>query len=275
MTISPDTRSRSATSGAIVAITGAASGIGLLLARRFLADGDSVIGVDVNEAALESARDELGAAFHPVVMDLSDASAIHRGFDEIQGRLGGVDILINNAGIVAGKHLLDLSEADIRRTFAINVEAHFHTVQSVLPGMIERGRGHIVTVASAGGISATARLSAYSSSKFAAVGFDDALRIEMKRLGHPIRTTLVAPFYINTGMFDGVKTRFSWLLPILEPDYAARRIHRAIKRGKRRLIMPRFVYLSYPLRLLPVGVYDWLTDFFGASRSMDDFRGRT
>lgn len=275
MTTPPESPTRSSAGASTVAITGAASGIGLLLARKFLSDGDTVIGIDVNGPALESVRSELGDAFHPVVMDLSDATAIHRGFEDFQRRVGGVDILINNAGIVAGKHLLDLSEADIRRTFAINVEAHFHTVQSVLPGMIERGRGHIVTIASAGGISATARLSAYSSSKFAAVGFDDALRIEMKRLGHPIRTTLVAPFYINTGMFDGVKTRFSWLLPILSPDYAARRIHRAIRRGKQRLVMPRFVYLSYPLRLLPVSAYDWLTDFFGASRSMDDFRGRT
>ncbi|MDE2995747.1 MAG: short-chain dehydrogenase, partial [Bacteroidota bacterium] len=110
--------------------------------------------------------------------------------------------------------------------------------------------------------------------KFAAIGFDDALRIEMKRLGTPLTTTMVAPFYVNTGMFDGVSTRFSWLLPILDPEYVVRRIHKAIRKGRKRLIMPRFVYVGYPLRLLPIGLYDWLGDFFGISRSMDDFRGR-
>lgn len=262
-------------SSSIVAITGAGSGIGLLLAERFVADGDTVIGLDVNAAALERAQADLGATFHGFELDLADPAAIHRVFREAQNALGSIDILVNNAGIVAGKLLLDHTAEDIRRTFAINVESHFHTVQAVLPGMIERGKGHIVTVASAGGIAATARLSAYSASKFAAVGFDEALRIEMKRLGHPIRTTLVAPFYIHTGMFDGVKTRFSFLLPILDPEKVVKRIHQAIRKGKRRLIMPWFVYAGFPLRLLPVDVYDWIADFFGVSRSMDDFRGRT
>lgn len=262
-------------SPSIVAITGAGSGIGRLLAARFIADGDTVIGLDIDLAALERVKADLGPRFHGKQLDLADPQAIRTVLADVQASAGGIDILINNAGIVAGKLLLDHTDEDIRRTFAINVEAHFHTVRAVLPGMIERGRGHIVTIASAGGISATARLSAYSASKFAAVGFDDALRIEMKRLGHPIQTTLVAPFYINTGMFDGVKTRFSFLLPILDPDRVVRRIHRAIRRKERRLIMPWFVYVGYPLRLLPVGLYDWLADFFGVSRCMDDFRGRT
>lgn len=259
----------------IVAITGAGSGIGLLLAERFVADGDTVVGLDIDASALDRARSTLGTSFHGFELDLADPEAIRRVFEDVHDALGGIDILINNAGVVAGKLLLDHTDSDIRRTFAINVESHFHTTRAVLPGMIARGKGHVVTIASAGGISATARLSAYSASKFAAVGFDDALRIEMKRLGHPIRTTLVAPFYINTGMFDGVTTRFSFLLPILDPAKVANRIHRAIRKGHRRLIMPWFVYVGFPLRLLPVDLYDWLADFFGVSRSMDDFRGRT
>ena len=261
-------------SSQIVAITGAGSGLGRMLAKRFIQDGDTVIGFDINEVSLTAVGEELGDRFHACVMDLKDPESIRAGMADMQDRVGGIDILINNAGIVAGKHLLDLTEMDIRQTFSVNVESHFHTVKAVLPGMIERGRGHIVSITSAGGISATARLSAYSASKFAAIGFDDALRIEMKRLGHPIKTTMVAPFYVNTGMFDGVSTRFSWLLPILDPEYVVRRIHKAIRKGRKRLIMPRFVYVGYPLRLLPVSLYDWLGDFFGISRSMDDFRGR-
>ena len=259
----------------LIVITGAASGLGRLLAERFIELGDRVAAVDVNQEMLEATAMVLGSLYLPFAIDLSDPGAIQRGFTDIEEQVGPADILINNAGIVAGRHLLDLSAADIRRTFAVNVESHFHTTRAVLPAMIERSRGHIVTIASAGGIAATARMSAYSASKFAAIGFDDALRVEMKRLGHPIDTTLVAPFFIDTGMFAGVRTRFSWLLPILTPEYAVSRIMKAIRKKKRRLLMPRLVYATYPLRLLPVSWYDAIADFLGVTRSMDDFRGRT
>lgn len=265
----------SQSSSPLVVLTGAASGLGRLLAARFLSAGYRVAGLDINERGLSDLSGELGADFHPYQIDLADSDNIENVFRRLQGELGTPDILINNAGIVAGKYLLEHTKEDIRRTFAINIEAHFHTVRAVLPGMIERGSGHIVTIASAGGLAATSRMAAYGSSKFAAVGFDDALRIEMKKLGHPIHTTLVAPFFIHTGMFEGVKTRFSFLLPILDPDDVADRIFSAVKRRKRRLIMPWFVYLVYPLRLLPVSLYDKLADFFGVTRTMDDFRGRS
>jgi len=108
----------------------------------------------------------------------------------------------------------------------------------------------------------------------AAVSFDESLRLECKRLGLPIDTTVVCPFYISTGMFEGVKTRFAWLLPILKPEYVVRRIMGAIRKKKRRLIMPRFVYVVYPSRLLPVNLFDGILSFFGINRSMDEFTGR-
>lgn len=258
----------------LILITGAARGIGKGLAQRFINHGDRVVGLDIDSTELAATAHELGTSFIPVRLDLSDAGDIGTVLAQVLAEHGPADILVNNAGIVAGKYLLEHSAQDIRRTFAVNAESHFHTTRAVLPGMIERGRGHIVTIASAAGLAATSRMSAYSASKFAAVGFDDALRIELKKLNHPIHTTLIAPFYIHTGMFDGVKTRFSWLLPILDPDYVADRVFKAIQRRKRRLITPRFVYLVFPLRLLPVGLYDRLADFFGVTRTMDEFRGR-
>jgi all-trans-retinol dehydrogenase (NAD+) len=74
-------------------------------------------------------------------------------------------------------------------------------------------------------------------------------------------------------MFEGVKTRFSWLLPILEPEYVADRIVKAIRKNRPRLLMPRFVYTALPLRILPVRWFDALIGFFGVSRSMDEFTG--
>ena len=103
---------------------------------------------------------------------------------------------------------------------------------------------------------------------------DEALRMELAQGDVDIKTTLVCPFYASTGMFDGVKTRFSWLLPILDPEYVADRTVKAIEKNRRRLIMPPFAYTSFALRLLPVPVFDFLIDFFGVSRSMENFTGR-
>ena len=84
----------------------------------------------------------------------------------------------------------------------------------------------------AAGLVGTSRLVDYCASKHAAVGFDESLRLELRRLGSNVKTTVVCPFYISTGMFAGVKTRFRLLLPILTPDYAADRIVRAVRRDR-------------------------------------------
>jgi all-trans-retinol dehydrogenase (NAD+) len=141
--------------------------------------------------------------------------------------------------------------------------------------MLERDAGHLVTVSSAGGLVGTARLVDYCASKFAAVGFDEALRLELRRLGSAVRTTVVCPFYIDTGMFAGAKTRFPWILPILKPEKVARRVVRAVERDQARVIMPSFVRAVFPSRLLPVTVFDALMGFFGINQSMDDFVGRS
>jgi all-trans-retinol dehydrogenase (NAD+) len=98
--------------------------------------------------------------------------------------------------------------------------------------------------------------------------------MELRRLKSRVRTTVVCPFFIDTGMFTGVKTRFPLLLPILKPDEAAGRIVKAVLKGHKRFIMPRFVYSLYLLRVMPVAVLDAAADFFGISHAMDDFTGR-
>ena len=151
--------------------------------------------------------------------------------------------------------------------------ALFWTVRAFLPSMIEQDKGHVVTIASAASLAGAPKLTDYCSSKFAAFGFDESLRLELKKLGSDVKTTIVCPYYIDTGMFDGVKTRFSWLLPILQPEAVVSRIVRAIKKDRRRLVMPWFIYSSWLSRLMPVAWYDALMDFFGVTRSMDEFHG--
>jgi all-trans-retinol dehydrogenase (NAD+) len=263
--------------GRRVVITGAASGLGRLMCERLMREGAVVHALDVDAEGLaalcDGAPGERGRLVTHVC-DLASRTSIASTADAVLGEEAHIDLLINNAGIVSGRSLLEISDEQIERTFAVNTLALFWLTRALLPGMIKRDSGHIVTIASAGGLVGTARLTDYCASKFAAVGFDDSLRLELKRLNSRVRTTVVCPFYINTGMFDGVRTRFSWLLPILEPDYAVDRIIGAIRRGRRRLIMPRFVMSVFLVRLLPTDWFDAVMNFFGISRSMDEFVGR-
>ena len=263
--------------GKNVLITGAASGIGRLMAARIAAQGGHLILWDVNKGGLEAFGEELKKQNYAVstyACDLSDKAAIYATAETVRQAHSTVDVLINNAGIVSGKTLLEASDEDIIRTFAVNSLALFWTTRAFLPAMIQRNSGHIVTVASVAGLVGTARLIDYCSSKFAAVGYDDALRMELKRLGLKIRTTVVCPYFIDTGMFAGAKTRFPLLLPILKPEYVADKIIAAIRHNRQRLIMPRFVMTAYLARLLPPVVFDMIMSFLGVNKSMDEFTGR-
>ena len=265
--------------GKNVLITGSASGIGRLMAQKIAAHGANVILWDMNLSGLESLSDQLQRWGYRTAVyqqcDLSDRQEIKDTAQRVLAEQGPVDILINNAGIVSGKPLLELSDEAIERTFQVNALSLFWTTRAFLPGMLAKNNGHIVTIASAGGLIGVPRMTDYSASKFAAIGFDDALRVELKRMGHHgIRTTVVCPYYINTGMFKGVKTRVPWLLPIMEPEDAVNKIINAIQKDKHRLVMPPFALITYPGRLLPLPLFDRLAEFFGINKSMDDFVGR-
>ena len=103
------------------------------------------------------------------------------------------------------------------------------------------------------------------------IGFDESLRAELRTTAPAI---VVCPYYIDAGMFRGVKSRFSWLLPILHENEVAERIASAIQRSKRRLMVPPLVYLVPLMRILPIAAFDWLATFLGVNVSMDDFKGR-
>jgi len=260
-----------------VLITGAAHGLGRLMAIDAVGRKARVTLLDRDAEGLERACVELrqlGGDAQSFVVDLADRAALQAVCSRVQATRGEVDILVNNAGIVSGKTLLECSDEAIVRTFQVNTLAHFWTVRAFLPGMLARGTGHIVTLASVAGLAGTSRLSDYCASKFAAVGFDESLRVELKRLGSPVRTTVVCPFFIDTGMFDGASTRFPWLLPILQPDYVVRRIMKAVEGNRSRLVLPRFILALPVARALPPWLFDVVLRVLGVNRSMDHFRGR-
>jgi len=261
-----------------VLITGGASGIGRRLALRCAEMGAAVSILDIDEAGAKAAAAEAAARGAGPVRafagDVGDRAQVAACAAEVLAAQGAVDILVNNAGVVSGKPLLELPDEHIERTFRVNTLALFWTTKAFLPAMVARGSGHIVTVASAAGLIGSPRETDYAASKFAAVGFNEALRMELKRSAPGVKTTVIRPFYIDTGMFAGVKTRFPLLLPILKEGDVTERILRAIQHDTPQVDMPLMVRTLPLMRLLPVWAFDGLADFFGITAAMDEFTGR-
>lgn len=262
--------------GRTALITGGASGIGLLMGRMLLERGAARLIVwDASVANIETARatlDPLGAVVFNRV-EVSDTEAVLAAVAGLEADRMVIDLLINNAGIVVGKPFLEHGHADIDRTIAINTGALMHLTRALLPSMAVHGRGHVVNIASAAALVSNPNMSVYAASKWAVMGWSDSLRQELERSGTDIRVTSVLPYYIHTGMFDGVRSR---LIPILQPEDVARRILRAIERDAVFLHMPAIIRLLPLLRgLLPTRALDFvLNRIFGVASSMDNFRGR-
>ena len=261
--------------GARVLVTGAGSGIGRLMALDAAARGAAEVLVwDLSADSGDAVRDEITAAgsrARAFEVNVADSAQV----ETVAKRTGPVDILINCAGVVTGKKLLDADEDAIRRVYDVNTLALYWTTRAFLPGMLERDRGAVVNIASAAGLTGVARQTDYSASKWATVGFTESLRSELRAEGSSVGTLVVCPFYINTGMFDGVRTKFPRLLPILEETDVSARVLDAIEAGREQLVMPPLVRLVPGVRLLPTRAFDKVMDFLGVNQTMDHFTGRT
>jgi all-trans-retinol dehydrogenase (NAD+) len=262
-----------------ILITGAGSGIGRLLSIHFANEGAELVLWDINKDNLDRVAKEIkntgGKAF-VYRCDVSDKNAVYKTAGKVKKDVGRINILINNAGVVSGKPFLKCTDEEIMRTMNVNIISHFWTVRSFLPDMIKADSGHIVTISSAAGLIGVSSLADYSASKFAAFGFDESIRMELRKQKiKGVKTTCVCPFFINTGMFDGVKSRFGFILPIYEEKKAALKIFKAIKKERPLLRMPWIVNTIPLFRVLPVSFLDYMADLLGVSSSMDEFKGRT
>jgi len=264
--------------GRHVLITGGASGIGRLMGQRLAALGGRISVWDLHREKLDTVVAELSAASREpargFVCDVAQREHVYAIAKETAAASGAVDILINNAGVVSGQRILDLPDEKIAATFAINTLSLFWTAKAFLPQMIERRSGHVVTIASASALIGVPKLADYAASKWAAMGFDESLRAELRTIAPAIRTTVVCPYYIDTGMFRGVRSRFPRLLPILNEHRVAERIVDAIQHDRQRLMMPPLVQFVPLMRVLPVRIFDWIATFLGVNASMDEFTGR-
>ncbi|EDV19357.1 Epidermal retinol dehydrogenase 2 [Trichoplax sp. H2] len=265
--------------GKIFLITGGASGLGRLMATKFAALGGIIVIWDINEQGNKSIQSEIRAAggtAYTYIVDICNKDKIYEAADLVRKDVGDVDFLINNAGIVSGKKLLDCSDNMILKTMQINSIAHFWTTRAFLPKMMEKDEGHIVTIASTAGFFGVNRLIDYCTSKFAAVGFDESLRDELRIARSKVNTTVICPTYISTGMFEGSKFRFQSLMPVLTPEWVTDQIVDAVLRNQKMLCLPRTIPIMIFLKgLLPIEATEAFSDLVGGSQSMEDFVGHT
>lgn len=260
----------------VVLITGGASGIGKIMGRLALDRGAAHLVIwDQDAAALSQTAAQwadAGPRLHTLAIDVTNTPALETACHALLQQLQRVDILINNAGVVAGKLFQDHTAADIDRTIQVNSLAMMQLTRLLLPGMMARAEGHVCNIASAAGLIYNPKLSVYCASKWAVIGWSESLRLEMEMQHTGVRITTVAPYYINTGMFAGVRS----FIPILEPAPTARRIIRAIERNRIFLKMPGLVNLIPPVKgLLPIRWFDWLVGkVLRTHATMTHFTGR-
>ncbi len=264
--------------GKTALVTGAAMGMGKMLSTLLLESGCRVALVDINRDLLEETGETLSkkGISEAFVCDISDSTAVKELVDTVNTTFGPVDVLVNNAGIVRAKPLLDLTENEINAMIQVNLTAQFWTTRAFLPGMMERNEGHIVNFASAGGILAIPNLSAYCASKFGVIGFSDAIRQEIKRQKRKVGVTVVCPNTVNTGMFKGAKMVTG--TKILTPEKVCKQVMKGIKDNQAIVAVPSVsVKILTPLlkTILPVGVMDSLNKALGMWDANDSTVGRS
>lgn len=259
--------------GKNVVITGAASGIGRLMAISFAERGANLAILDINKEKLDETKEEIeGAGFGVRIVshlcDVSEEKQIDKVVGDIKTSLGQIHVLVNNAGIAPGRWITDSTYDEIKKTVDVNLLGLMWMTRQVLPDMIASNKGHIVNISSAMGLVAVPRMSDYAATKFGVIGYSDALRMELKKLGHRgVKVTVVCPSGIDTGMFPGYKSPL--LSPMLKPGEVAEKVVKAIEKDKTYLKLPFVVNLVPFIKGLPADVVDRLGELLGLSTAMD------
>ncbi|KAL7960213.1 hypothetical protein V8C34DRAFT_277248 [Trichoderma compactum] len=255
----------------VIVVTGGASGLGMLVAEVYGMRGASVAVLDVNEMENGEAR---GVTFYKC--DVSDKEQVAKVAVEIEKDLGTPTVLINNAAIVVGKPLLDLSIDEIETSIGTNLLGPFYCLKTFLPAIIRGGRGGtIVNVSSVIGHLGAAQLTDYAAAKAGLTALHKSLAAELRESHPDIRAVLVTPGQLSTPLFYGVQTPNSFFAPVVEPVDVTKEIVAAIDGGKGvTAAMPFYARWVDWYNVLPVGVQLVARKLAGVDRGMETFIGR-
>ena len=220
--------------GAAVAITGGAQGIGRATAEAFAARGAKVAIGDLDLELATEAAEAVGGTAHR--LDVSDRESFRVFLDEASTAHGDLAVLVNNAGVMPNGGFLELDESMDRLTMEVNVFGVVHGMRLALPGMLERGRGHIVNVASLAGKFPVPGLAMYNASKYAVVGLTAATRREYAARG--VSLTAVLPSAVDTALASGLDMR---PIPKVQATDIADAVVRSVASRKAEIAVPGYV----------------------------------
>jgi hypothetical protein len=232
----------------VVAVTGGARGIGRAIAAELARAGARVGIGDLDLAAAEEAAAGIDGDVHAFQVDVTDRASMDRFLDGVEERLGPLDVMVNNAGILLVGPFLEEDDAATEKQFAVNVMGVVHGMRSALPRLLGRGRGQLVNIASSASWVAPPGEVSYSATKHAVLALTDGVREELR--GSGVALTGVFPGLVETELAKGTAPpRFSsWITP----DDVARAVVAAIRQPKPDVFAPReFAFTTRFVRALP------------------------
>lgn len=252
--------------GKVVWITGASSGIGEELAYGLAKKGAILILSARRKEELERVKQECieryGASVIVCPLDVSQTSEIDRVVKVLYSKLDKIDVLINNAGFGHTESFIEYDFSKVENMFKVNVLGLMYLSQCVAKNMAVNKAGHIINIASIAGKIATPKSAVYSSTKFAVIGFSDALRLELKE--HNIHVTTINPGPVDTAFFDRFDPKGSYLEKVeayvLTPEKVAEKTINVIGTNKREVNLPVLLEVSSKFYTLFPTVGDFLID---------------
>ena len=270
-------RPRKSFAGQSVLVTGGARGMGALYCWRFAAMGCTVHCVDVDEAATNALVGELTDAGHNAHAHICDVRDWDKLTDlkEIVEKDRPLDLLINNAGVYVGRLLVDLTPKHIAFVLDVNLLGQMYVTKQFLPGMLERGQGHIINITSIAGYLSATHGSDYAASKWGAIGFSECLQQELD--GTNVQCTFVCPWLVRTPLFSGVHIKFPSILGVLEPETVVDAVILGAQENQERVFIPKYILnlMVISRAILPKTIFKAVNVFLGCNDVIpNDFTGR-
>lgn len=260
-------------SGRTALVTGASRGIGTSIATLLATKGARVVlvarGADGLERAAASIRTGGGVA-HVVPFDLAAPGAAEALLPVVEAAAGPVDVLVNNAGVESIARFDDVAPETVSRVLYLNLELPMRLTRALLPGLRQRGRGHVVNVASLAGLAGGAHRELYSASKHGLVGFSRSLRASLRAEGSPVSASVVCPGFVSgDGMFADTQRAHGLSTPRLlgtsTPEDVAAAVARAVQDDLAEVIVnPGPMRPLLALAALSPRLTEWLVPKFGA-----------
>ena len=248
--------------GKVIAITGAARGIGLATATVLRDSGARVAIGDVDESAVHAAGSRLGLQVHRR-LDVTDRQSFTDFLDSVEDELGPLDVLVNNAGVISVGSALGEADAATRRLLDVNVYGVVLGTKLAAQRMLPRRRGHIINIASLGGVVPAPGIATYCATKHAVLGFTDTVRLENR--GSGVHFSAVLPTLVNTDMIAGLSGLRG--MKNAEPEDVAKAVAALITKPKARVMVPRSLNaVRLAQKLLPQPAFEALSRTLGAER---------